>query len=187
MTIEQLDSEKVLISLCSEDMRDYSLSFDTLGVYDEHSRKVLLRLLRLAFNKTGMNFGSKSVLMEALPHQSGCLILVTLIDKEPKRKTYRVKRIETKPCFCFQGAEELLCSLEILRDRGIALHRNSLWLYKDRYCLVFDYPVVPQRARQVLSEYAESIELSSLQIARMKESGKILCGFNAVEIIGSRI
>lgn len=187
MTIEQLDATKVLISLCSEDMEDYSLSFDTLSFYNDSSRRVLMRLLRLACNKTGMPFVSKTVLVEALPHQSGCLLLVTLMDKQRKPKTYRVKRIKEHPCYRFENAEELISGIESLKGRDLLLHRNSLWLMDGRYYLIFDYPVVPRRARSILCEYSRERSITEVKAARIRECGKLLCGVNAVEMIGRRI
>lgn len=187
MTIEQLDTTKVLISLCNEDMEDYSLSFDTMSFYNDSSRRVLMRLLRLACNKTGMPFGSKTVLVEALPHQSGCLLLVTLMEKQKKRKTYRVKRIKERPCYCFDGAEELLSGIESLNHKNVSLHMNSLWLFGGKYYLIFDYPLVSRRARGVLCEYSRELSITDVRAARIRESGKLLCGFNAVEMIGRRI
>ncbi len=184
MTIEQLDTRKVLISLCSEDMENFELKFNDMSFCDEHSRKVLLRLTQLACIKTGLEIKKGTVLMEALPHQSGCLLLVTLMEK-PKRKTYKVKRFKEFPCFVFDSAEEMLSCAESLGSKDISVNRNSLWLYAGRYYLLFDYPLISPVCRGVLCEYSREIKGTAVNLSRIRESGKLLCRDNAVELIYS--
>ena len=86
MTIEQLDKSKVLISLCKEDMDNFSLDISDMSFCDEHSRKVLLRLLQLASRKTGVEMHKGAVLLEALPHNCGCLLLVTVMEKTKRKR-----------------------------------------------------------------------------------------------------
>jgi hypothetical protein len=52
MIIEQIDSSKVLISLCNNDMEDYQLEFGTMDFENPHSKKILMRLLGIVCNKT---------------------------------------------------------------------------------------------------------------------------------------
>lgn len=186
MTIEQLDTSKVLISLCNEDMKNFELQFENMSFYSEHSKRILLRILKLACMKAGVSCKSKTVLMEALPHQSGCLILVTMMDGE-KRKTYKVKKTEKKPCFAFEGAEEMLTGVEKLYRSSFSLHSNSLWMCEGRYYLIFDYPLVQECVRRILMEYAVHTACPQVEIARIKERGKLLCGKSAVDIIGRSI
>lgn len=184
MTIEQLDTSKVLISLCSEDMENFQLRFNDMSFCSEHSRKVLLRLMRLACSKTGMELSTGAVLMEALPHQSGCLLLVTLMEKT-KRKVYKVKKFRCFPCFEFADAEEMLSCAEAFGSKGIALHRNSLWLCNGKYYLMFDYPVLSNVCRGLICEYALEIKSTVVALSRIRESGKLLCKDNALEFVFS--
>lgn len=183
MTIEQLDCDKVLISLCNEDMQDYKLRFSDMSFCSEHSKRVLLRLLKLACAKAGVNYESKTLLMEALPHNSGCLLLVTMMEKK-KRKTYKVKRIKEYPCFVFSAAEDVLSAAENSKRRGVSLSSNSLWLCGDMYYLVFDYPLVSKSLCSVLCEYSRVQRFTQAGVARIKERGKLLCENNALNIIG---
>ena len=107
MTIEQIDPGKVMIVLGSNDMKDFSLEYNTLSFKDPHSRKILSRLLTLACSKTGMSIDNKKMLVEALPHKSGCLILLTLKPKT-KRRVYRVKKPDRILCAVFPDVESLI-------------------------------------------------------------------------------
>lgn len=180
MTIEQLDTHKVLISLCSEDMESFSLKFNTLSFCDEHSRKVLIRLTQLACVKTGLKLNKSAVLMEALPHHSGCLLLLTVLEKSA-RKVYKVKRYKSFPCFIFESAENLLSCAESLGELDFPLHRNSLWFLEGRYYLVFDYPILSKASKSVLCEYSKGAERTAVSLARIKESGKLLYKDRAIE------
>ncbi len=186
MTIEQLDTTKVLISLCSEDMKNFELRFNDMSFCDEHSKKVLLRLTQLACMKTGVEMKKGAVLMEALPHNSGCLLLVTLLEKK-RRKTYRVKRFKEFPCFVFECADDLLSCAETLGIKDMPVHRNSLWLYGDKYYLVFDYPALNPVCRGLICEYADEVKSTAVKLSRIKESGKLLCRNNALELIYNAI
>ena len=81
MTIEQIDSGKVMILLKNSDMKDFALEYSSLSFSDPHSRRILTRLLSLACSKTGVSAKNKKMFVEALPHKNGCLILLTLKEK----------------------------------------------------------------------------------------------------------
>lgn len=183
MIIEQLDASKVLISLCNEDMKSFKLQFENMSFYSEHSKRILVRLLKLACMKAGVSCKSKTVLMEALPHQSGCLILVTMMETK-KRKTYRVKKVAEKPCFVFDSTEEMLTGMETLYKGNFSMSSNSLWVCEDRYYLFFDYPSVQERVQRILTEFAFYKIFPQVEISRIKERGKLLCGESAVDTIG---
>lgn len=187
MTIEQIDNTKLLISLCSQDMRDFSLNFDTMSLWDDHSRKVLSRLLHLAGNKTGMTIDKRSVLVEAVPYDFGCILLVSLLEKSVKRKVYKVKKLEGKPCVRFSSVTDLMDCAKVLQRQGVALHRNSLWLYEGEYYLMSDYPYISDRARGILTEFGTLLRMRDTGIASVKEKGKVLCEGDAMNIIGLRI
>lgn len=185
MTIEQLSASKVLISLASEDIESFDLDFDKMGLQSDHSRRILLRLLQLACRKTGMSCKSKSVMMEALPHKGGCLLLVTVIPKV--KKTYKIKRIYERLVYEFKDAEQVLSVAEVLSKKNSDTGGNSLWYYADKYYIVLCYPFSCRSTRARLKEYAREIYATSVFMSRIKEGGRLLCGNNALEIIGSRM
>ncbi len=186
MTIEQLDERKVLISLCSEDMKSFELEFENMSFYSEHSKRVLLRLLQLACMKAGISAKSKSVLMEALPHKSGCLLLVTMLE-EKGPKTYKVKRVTSQVCFVFESAEAMLSTAQELSRSELKLRSNSLWLLEGRYYLIFDYPRVHRGISEIAGYYGVECRCTGIQISRIKESGELLHKGNALEYIGRKI
>ena len=184
MTIEQLGKTKLLISLCSQDMKDFSLRFDTMSLWDDHSRKVLWRLLHLASSKTGIPMDESCVLVEAVPFDSGCVLLVSLIDKGDRRKTYRAVKPKGRPCVMFCTSTELLSCAEMVYRQEMPLHKNSLWLFEDRYYLLFDYPCISQKAKGLLGEFGKVFLANDRKVATLKEAGKALCEGDAMNTVG---
>ncbi|MCR5652875.1 MAG: adaptor protein MecA [Ruminococcus sp.] len=166
MTIEQIDPSKVMIVLGSSDMKDFSLEYSTLSFKDPHSRKILSRLLTLACSKTGMSIDNKKMLVEALPHKSGCLILLTLKPKT-KRRVYRVKKPDMCLCCIFADVEKLISASVALRTK---LHENKVYSFKDKYYLLIDENVA-LGTLALLEEFADCYVCSKISAAKVKEAG----------------
>src|SRR5574344_1355283 len=94
MTIQQLDDTRVIIVLCKEDMETLSLKYSTLSFKDAHSRTVIKQLVSVAGHRAGFTLSNHSVAIEALPYNTGCLLVVTLLPKSRNPKRYRIKRDE---------------------------------------------------------------------------------------------
>ncbi len=183
MTIEQLDKSRVLISLGLKDMDTYAISIDKLNLKDIKSKETLKDLLKLALDRVGISAENRAVLVEAMPHKEGMLILITVDFARNLRKTYRIKRPRMQPACKFLGAEGLLSCVELIKTEKIKLPPNSLWQYKNTFYVIFDYAGISSKAKAVLSEYALCYSLSLTRIARIKEAGKEILGSNAVEHI----
>ncbi len=184
MKISQLSNTKILISLCNDDMKNFDLSFDKVSLFDPHSKKILSRLLNVACNKNSIATDNKTVVLEALPSIDGMLILLSVTENKHHRKKYRIKRINEYPCYRFDDAEAMLTAIEKLCDTDVFFYNNSAYFYKNRYYLVFDYPVLSQKAKKILSEFALCVRGSKTFVARLHESGKMLSSGNAVVHIG---
>ncbi len=187
MTITQLSDCRVLINLCHDDMKSFELSFDNIGFCDPHSKKILSRLTSLALTSSGLSTKNKTILLEALQSNDGCMILVSLSDKKRERKKYKIKRITEYPCYRFDSSENLLCAIEKLYCSDIFFYNNSAYYYKDHYYLVFDYPIVSQKAKKILAEYSNLSQGTKLFVARLNESAKKLSDGNAIVHIGSAL
>ncbi len=185
MIIEQIDGKRLLISLKEEDMKAYAVNIEKLNIKDEASRSSLKALLKYACSKVGLELSKKAVLVEAMPHKEGVLILVTIEALEKLRKTYKVKKQPTLPCCRFDSAEKLLSCVEKLKKEQLKLQSNSLWRLGGEYYLLFNMSGLSSRASVVLSEYGRCMSLSLSICARIREAGVELENGNAVEKIGS--
>ncbi len=187
MTISQLSNTEVLISLCSDDMKNFELDFNDMGLADPHSKKIITRLLSLACVKNSLQTQGKTIVCEALKSDDGCVLLLSLLDKKQKRKKYRIKRITEYPCYKFSCIDDMLCAVEKLYNTDVLYYNNSAYLFCDCYYLVFDYPIVPKKAQKILSEFSSSVKGSKPFIARLHESGKVISTGNAIVHIGAAL
>ena len=125
MTVEQLDKARVLISLKLQDMEAYAISIDKLNIKDSNSKEALRSILRYAFEKFGINTENKAVLVEAMPHREGMIILVTVDALHSLRKVYRIKKPKTRQVCRFDSAEGLLSCIEHLKAENIRRQSSS--------------------------------------------------------------
>ena len=167
MTIEQIDSGKVMILLKNSDMKDFALEYSSLSFSDPHSRRILTRLLSLACSKTGVSAKNKKMFVEALPHKNGCLILLTR--KEKKRRVYRIKRSKRMLCCIFDDAEALLSAFSSVSDR---LPDSELWLFDGRYYLLTDS--FSGAETDLLGEFSRCYVCSEISASKILEAGKHL-------------
>lgn len=175
MTVEQIDSTKVLISLCNEDLTEYSLRFDTMSFNDPHSRRILNKLLTIACGKTGIKQEKdKSMLVEAMPHSNGCLILLTMNHKKKKRTVYRIKRNTSGWCCLFRNVDDFISCMENLSNKGETLYRVSAYLFCERYFLFIEQSRLPERITALLSEFGRLQRKETIFAKRLAEGGRQL-------------
>ncbi|MBQ3331755.1 MAG: hypothetical protein IJG87_11335 [Ruminococcus sp.] len=166
MTIELLDNETILVSLCAEDMHAYSLRFD-----EETSKcpqNGLKKLLYHVGKTCGLDHAGKSYLIEALPSSDGCLLIIS-VRKAKYRRKYRIKRTRRGELYVFFNADAMLDYRSLHPDE----EGYSVYRYKDRFVLIpssFSRGAAPAE----IIEFAESCPLSSTAIAHVKEYGTLL-------------
>ncbi len=181
MTVDKIEKNKILVTLCDEDMRDFSLDYDTLSLYDTHSRKILMRILQVACFKIGIEIKDKKMVVEALPTANGCILLLTVEEKQSKRYKMQGKR----KCNCFEvgNSKNFLEVIHLLYKQNVCCNKNSAYEKNGVYYLVFDYPAVPKRFKWILHEYAVRCG-GNIFASRLKEHAREICKSNAISVIG---
>lgn len=187
LKISQLSDSKVLITLGLDDMKNFGLDFQKIGFSDPHSKKILSRLCTLACASNSIKTEKKTIMLEAIESGDGVMILVSVKDCASNRKKYRIKRIREYPCYRFENVEALLCAIEKLCNSDSFFYNNSAFFYKNSYYLVFDYPVVCNKAKNILSEFSHKTKGTKTFVARLHESGKTISQGNAIMHIGSQL
>lgn len=180
MTVDRIAENRVLIILCEKEMKDFALDYSTMSLDDVNSRRILMRILRLACVKTGLELGGRSVVLEAVSFDDECYLLVTV--KEGHRKRYKIKNKESL-CYHLGNSSNFLDTVEQLYKQNVCCNHNSAYEYKNEYYLIFDYPSIPSKLKRILLEFG-SRSGGSLISARIKENGKQLCKTNAIARIG---
>ena len=194
MTIDKIKSNKILITLCDEDMRDFSLDYDTLSLYDSHSGKILMRILQIACFKTDIDITytilengldieikDKRIVVEALPTVDGCMLLLTVEDK--KRKKYRLQNGKKCSCYDVGNSKNFLDVIQLLYKQNVCCNKNSAYEKDGVYYLIFDYPAVPKRFKRILHEYGVRCG-DNIFAANLRENAQEICRSNAIAVIG---
>ena len=160
MTIDQLDDNRILVTLMRDDIERYCLRFDDDG---DSTRRGLTRLMVRVGEACGLDHRGKSYLIEALPAGDSCLLIIS-VRALHRRRRYRIKRVTRQECFVFATVDDLLDWLDGDPVCG------RLYRCGDGCWLLPDCPV-PPRLRRRLSEYAQVRELSAVEAARVRETG----------------
>lgn len=185
MNIEQIDSSRILISLCDKDLENYSVTFENLSLSEAHSRMVLKELMYHASIKTGINLKDKKVLIEALKYEHGCILLLTVSEKSKKRKTYHVKYYNDSYIFTFNNAENFLSCIKALYHIQKDTFSSSAFLYNQNYYLVIK-TASPLKAKytNTIHEFCTNAKRGNLFNAFLLEHAKPLKLNYAIQHIG---
>lgn len=161
MTIEILGKGTILVSLCAEDMRAYSLSFDE----ESDPKDGLKKLLYHIGDSCGLDHKGKSYLIEALPSKSGCLLIIT-VRKAKYRRKFRIKRRQLLDLYIFFDSDAMLDYIQRYPyESGYSIYR-----YQSRYILIPSRSSAPRE----LLEYAERRPVSAAMLAHIREFGRLL-------------
>ena len=182
MTINRLDERRVLVVLADRDMSDFALSFAEMGMDNAHSRRIILRLTKLACRKTGIDTRGKRLSVEALMMGEGCYLLVTV---KGITRRYRLKR-GGGVCFRFEGCSEFLGAVEAAYRRGFMCAKNAAYVRGGVYYLLFGYPALPKALRGLLSEFG-TLTGGALKCAQIREHAEVICPRKAISVIGEKI
>ena len=186
MNIELLDEKRVLIDLCLEDMQLLSIEYNRLDTKSSYNRKIINSLISIAKIKTGFhNSGRSSVYVEAMPYDGGCFILITLNEKNKKKRKYKVMKKLFRSMFVFDSCEDMLCAIEKLHNIENLSYKSSLIYYKNNYFLLLSsQKPIKTDVVFTVNEYSNRRFSNKIQMSHILEHGKIIAFDNAVEKIG---
>ena len=185
MNIEQIDTSRIIISLADKDMEHYSVSFETLNLDEFHSREVLKELLYYASVKTGISFKNKKILIEAMQYEHGCLLLITVSDKNKNRKIYRIKSYTDSYIFTFGSVEDFLACMKALYNIKDNKFFSSAFVDNGLYYLAIQSAsALKNKYLSTISEFSTQINRGDICLAALREHATLLCDKNAIETIG---
>ena len=179
LTINKLDESRVLVVLAQRDMSDFALDFQSMDMQDDHSRRILLRLTRLACRKSGIDFHGRQVHIEALTVGQGCYLLVTV---RQRKKRFTRKR-GGSVCYEFSDSSTFLNAVEAAYRLGFCTSKNAAYQQNGAYYLLYDYPALPKPLHRLLTEFGKKSG-GALFAAHIKEHGIPVCRRCAVETVG---
>ncbi len=182
--IDRLSDNRVLVRIGESELSAYELDYESLSFDNERSKKILLDIMHRACKKSGIETVGKRVIIEAIMLDRDVYILISVEQKS--RRFYRLKSPSQAVCYMLGESGNFLDAIEKLYRERVLCNRNSVYLYENRYYLIFDYPSVPKRLRSILSEYGQS-KPDRVNAARIKETGRLICEHNAILQIGRHL
>ena len=179
MTIEKLDESKLLIALCNKDMERLSITPDTMSLSDPDFKDTVKAILSLAVYESGINTTGRKAVIEAMPYDNGCFLLVSFVSKDGRGKRYRVVK-RTRTIFIFETFENIIGLANAIGDEP-RLGENTLFEYRDRYYLTIEnlHPLI----EKTVTEFATRIRAKSIQMSRYYEYGSIISEKKALSTI----
>ncbi len=188
MTIEQIDKNRLLIILEDEEMRSYSLDFNKMRLDDPDSRSIIKDILLFAGMAKGMEINGKNLFIEAMTHNSGCLLIVTILSdfiKSPQRK-YRIKKAVGTLIYRFDDTASFLNAVERLYAYGYIFENSKVYYSPCRYYLVIYHSgAVPIKALSTMEEFGTRELSGKVNLAQIEEKSKLISGCHAILTIGS--
>lgn len=155
--MELLENGCLKILLTESDMQQLHLNFEQLDYTSEVMQEALRELLLQAREKTGFDAGG-NLLVEALPIDKGCLLLLT---PTGGRRRVRMKRVSGPYIYEIDTADHLLqlangwCRYAAISPSS-AITGSSLYRFGNRYRLIL-YTGTPlnKGILQLLQEFAK--------------------------------
>lgn len=171
MKMDLLENGCLKILLTEEDLQAYGLTFEGLDYDKEGTRSALQHLLEEAKHKTGFD-SSGSLLVEALPVDGGCLLLLT---PAAGKRHVRLRRTVGPYIYELDTADAVLQLAQSMGDQAALPPScgSSLYQFGEGYRLVL-YPgaPLPRRAGHLLHEFARAAGEGEAAAAYTAEHGR---------------
>lgn len=201
MKIEKLNEDKIRITLDIKDLAEKDIDFHSFMANSIESQELFLDMLNEAEKEVGFVTEDYKIMIEALAMANGDFILtITRIipenetEKIKKRKVHIKRKIPSfnvdKTIYCFLSFEDFcsFCSSlnnDILNNLPNFVENNSLYLYEDKYYLVFtkfnNNFVNIKSFTSAITEFAHFVNTSTLFEHKLLEYGDVIISNNAIK------
>lgn len=189
MILEQIDEKRLLIALSHDDMNILDLTFKQLSWKNEYSRQIIKKILLRAESEIGFSVGNNQMMIEAIPQNSGCVVLVTVLPhKKTDRKIFKIKETVHPYLFKFCSIENLFCAIErIFKNKSASLKSSIFECNKSYFLLIYSNGNLPFYAKSILTEYCDIIAQNDVSVSELIERGKLIAKNNSIEVIGKSL
>lgn len=180
MKIDLLENGCLKILLTEEDLRDFNLTFEDMDYNNEITRSALHQLLDTARRETGFD-SSGSLIIEALPVDGGCMLLLT---PTGGKRHVRMKRVVGPYIFELDDADTVLRLARSVGENTPPMFGSSLYRFDKRYRLVL-YPGAPltREMGNLLGEFARPAGEGDVAAAYTAEHGESIAVGDALNRI----
>lgn len=190
MILEKIDDTRLLISLSTADMKMFGITVKQLEWKNSHSRQIIMQILKTSSNEIGFDIGNRQIIIESIPQNDGCYVIVTLMHQpilrsQKRRRFFRVKDNVKPIVFSFKDSEGLMSAVARICDLAGKFVASKVLLHEGEYYLIVHIDnFISAKLQSILSEYGNFIGKDSVVCARISEVGKVIAQDNAIEQIG---
>ena len=178
--IDLLENGCLKILLTEEDLRDFHLTFEDLDYNNDSTRSALQQLLETARRETGFD-ASGNLIIEALPADGGCLLLLT---PAGGKRHVRMKRVVGPYIFELDDVDTVLHLAKSVGGNTPPMFGSSLYRFNKRYRLVLS-PGAPlsREMGNLLCEFAHPAGEGDAAAAYTAEHGESIAVGDALNRI----
>lgn len=177
MQISRLENGILRVLMSDAELLRFGSDFSSLQENDPRTQTTVKRILKVVCAKEGFPFGT-ALTVEAVPTDSGCLLLITPPPIAPKNDGIHI--------FAPPDAAVLPKIADVLqRTMSDGLLACSLYSYEQAYRLLVYAPHMPVHTAALLSELAPFVGGGKIQAAHIMEYGAPLFVGNALETLQS--
>jgi adapter protein MecA 1/2 len=201
MKFERIAPNKIKITLSTEDLKAWNLSFESLAYNSPEAQNMFWDLIRQAEIETGFIVDGSQLVVEAAPSRSdGFVMIITKVDdadnnplqKYVRPKVKRDNKVKRKakriPALVFEFAtfEDLTYACKTISDRFFG--ESKLFKHDNKFYLVCDTgnEFIAEDISIIMSEFAKSPS-SSILVGVLAEYGQTLIDKEAVETINKHL
>lgn len=186
MKIEQKESGRVKITLNTEDMKRYDITFAELDYSRIDTKRIVWELLSKARNETGFEFCGGNLLVEAFPEpDGGCVLYFSSVAGNSRNGRLRLCRGLFGPyIFKFEDCGDMMnACFELKKSTGKHILKSELYENEGKYYLaVYAASKLDPFVQGIVSEYGYSCGEGRM-ITAVAEHGKILASPNAIDTV----
>lgn len=182
--MDLLENGSLKILLTEDDLRDLNLTFENLDYNNENTREALHHLLEIARQETGFD-STGSLVIEALPVDGGCLLLLT---PTSGKRHVRMKRVVGPYIYELDDADDVLNLARSIGDHTPSMIGSSLYRFGGHYRLIL-YPgsPLPREMGYLLHEFAHAAGEGDAAAAYTAEHGESIAVGDALNLLCSAL
>jgi hypothetical protein len=190
LILERISKSKLLVAMSSDEMKRFNLTFMHNSTINNnaHINNILKNLLVIARAETGFNADNHNLMVEALPQNEGCVMVITLmpLKKHKRRRLYKIKDRTEPLIFSFEEMEDIICmSQRIYRLDLVIDHSQIVKDEKKYYLIVYAKRSVNSKIMPLISEYGQLVGKGFIESARQNERGQVVIVDDAINLIGA--
>ncbi len=165
MDIQPISSNKFIVGLSCDEMKDLDITYDEMDYSNIETRRVIWTILDTVRRDTGRDVDpSGNLMIEAAPDaEGGCLLMFTVASGTNKRSETVISKANPTRIYEFEKLDDLLDFMQFLPDDS-----RRIFTLENKYRLELPTETATELQR-ILNEYAKSIGKSGLAVAHTHE------------------